>query len=65
MTYLVTPKADGQFTITHPTRAFIGNWTFMTEQEAHRAIREMELDEEWSKREEAAWDRFDREYGDE
>jgi hypothetical protein len=47
----------------------VGDWTYSTEQEARRIVAELALDEAWERHEEAraelAWDRYEREYGDE
>ena len=69
MRFKVTTTADGKFKITHSSTPMTGDWTFNTEREAHAVRREMLLDSEWARREEAAadlaWDRYEREYGDE
>lgn len=68
MTYSVITTPEGKFRIIHSRIPMVGNWTYDTEQDAHRIIREMVLDEAWARREEAAadlaWDRYEREYGD-
>lgn len=69
MTYSVIQTPEGTFKIIHPTVRMVGDWTYSTEQEARRIVAEMVLDEAWERHEEAraelAWDRYEREYGDE
>lgn len=68
MTYSVITTPEGRFQITHTTIRMNGDWTFDSEADARRVLREMALDSAWARHEAAAadlaWDRYEREYGD-
>jgi hypothetical protein len=65
MYYTVKQLPDGRFTIEHPVVTFVGQWTYDTREEAAKMIDWMVADQKAIARADAAWDNFDREYGDE
>lgn len=65
MSYTVKQLPDGRFTIHHPVVAFVGQWSYDTHEEALKMIDWMVEDQKALARADAAWDNFDREYGDE
>jgi hypothetical protein len=65
MNYTVKQLPDGRFTIEHPVITFTGQWIYDTHEEAAKMIDWMVADQKAIARADAAWDNFDREYGDE
>jgi hypothetical protein len=65
MDYKVKLLPDGKFTIEHPVVTFMGQWSYDTYEEAQKMIDWMMTEQKALARADAAWDNYDREYGDE
>lgn len=64
MKYIVAKVEENRYGIIHPYVNTAGLW-FYTEAEAKKMADFMNRESAMAAREEAAWDRYDREHGDE
>lgn len=65
MNYTVKTLPDGRFTIDHPYITVPGTWVWDNPEEASNMISILVEDSKAIARADAAWENYEREYGDE